>query len=106
MRLNIPLENYTDDVREIVTMPVDYGYTSMLVDKSNEDLETALQILESYQKCSQKQEYIIAELRIRKMPECIPSKSKHNQSFCDEWNKVTQKFKDAYARRNAKAEIV
>lgn len=71
----------------------------MLVTKSNEDLKTALKILDNHGKCNNKQECIIAELKIRNMPECASSKSRYAKSFSDEWNKVTQKFRDASKRR-------
>lgn len=74
IKLNIPLENYTDNVRKILLRPlkdhsVDYGDISTYICSpqiTEEDLETALDILKKTNSQPAKRHKIEAELRIRK----------------------------------------
>ena len=74
IKLNIPLENYTDNVRKILLRPlidhsIDYGDISSFICSpqiSDEELETALDILKKTNSQPGKRHKIEAELRIRK----------------------------------------
>ena len=74
IKLNIPLENYTDNVREILLRPlidhnIDYGDISSFLCSpqiTDDELETALDILKKTNSQPGKRHKIEAELRIRK----------------------------------------
>ena len=74
IKLNIPLENYTDNVREILLRPlidhsIDYGDISSFICSpqiTEGDLDTALDILKKTNSQPVKRHKIEAELRIRK----------------------------------------
>lgn len=62
---NIPLEMYTDNVRDIILTPYGSEYTTMLTEIPEEDLNTALRLMREYNTCVNKQKAVNAELCAR-----------------------------------------
>lgn len=92
--LEIPNEDYTDGVREILNADVHDDYNSFIVKYSTEELNTCREILIASGKCTQKLKFIEAELKRRKLPETLGiSDTKFVREFSEEWEKVTRMFK-------------
>ena len=95
MRLakNILLENFTDNVREIVTHPIDYEYSKLISGMPDKDIKTAISVMKNRDICKKKIRLCMSELRVRKSePEYFCGESNLNGEwgkwFTKEWNAV------------------
>lgn len=92
--LNIPTENYTDGVREVLNADVHDDYNKFIVKYSTEELITCRDILIASGKRKQKLRFIEAELKRRDGPEKSGIRdTKFVREFVEEWEKVTRMFK-------------
>ena len=95
----IPLEKYTDNVRMIVETPEDERYRSMILGMPDEDLETAIAVMESHDICKGKTGICRAELKNRNNDEDIKNLGWINHEwpmwFAAEWTKITRKLRRA-----------
>ena len=93
MRLNIPLEDYTDGVREIIMTPYDLEYNTALAISNEKDLKTALELLQKKNVLPIKRKAIEAEIKIRKLPEPEIRDTGWEKQFALQWKEVCWLFK-------------
>ena len=97
MRINkkIPLKKFTDNVRCIILMPEGGEYTSMICTMPEQDIKTAISVMEGYDICKNKQELCKTELRMREIPGRYHLQGQWREWFSVEWLKVTKKIRSA-----------
>lgn len=83
---NIPLKDYTSNVRKIIMTPVDVNYTSMICTMPDKDIKTAIKLMEEYNTCKNKQEFCRAEIRMRELPGKDYTDCEWGRWFSEEWN--------------------
>lgn len=87
--MNIPLENYTDGVRQIITSTSVYrDFKDLICTLPDEDVKTALEILKNHNMANGKIKELEKELRIRERPEPEIIKDKWTNDFKREWNEM------------------
>ena len=95
----IPPEKYTDNVRKIVETPKDDKYVSMILDMPDEDLETAIAVMESHDVCKEKTSVCRSELRNRRSTYDTKNLGAISPMWADwfsgEWIKTTKRIRKA-----------
>lgn len=93
---NIPLKDYTSNVRKIIMTPVDVNYTSMICTMPDKDIKTAIKLMEEYNTCKNKQAFCRSEMRMRELPDKCYADGEWEKWFSEEWNRWTRKIRRAY----------
>lgn len=95
MRLakNILLENFTDNVREIIAHPFDEEYSKMISGMPEKDIKTAILVMNDKVICKNKVRKCESELRVRKSDSAhfygeLNLKGEWGKWFAKEWNAV------------------
>lgn len=89
IKLDLPLDQYTDGVVKIITMPQDReDYKKMLAVCDREDLENALKIMKDNRVYYNKQRDIRQEISIRDLPETENYPVEWKKWFCEKWNNM------------------
>lgn len=99
--LSTMLDDCSDSVFRIIIMPNTNNpaaYKTLLARVSEEDLKTALEILQKEDACISKQRDIEIELNLRNKPEPLLHKSAWEKAFAKEWEAV----REASKRRRCK----
>lgn len=92
--MNIPFENYTDGVSQIITSTSVYrDFKDLICTLPDEDVKTALKILKNHNMASGKIKELEKELRIRERPEPEIIKDKWTNDFRREWNEMRKAAK-------------